>query len=233
VIAAVAVVVAVAALVVPRLSGGDEGDRAPMARATATTTKEIDPRYGDLGALERRTPNDPLAKGDKDAPVVMIVYADFQCPYCGKYARTTERQLVEKYVDTGVLRIEWRDFPYLGKESVAAAHAARAAAQQHKFWSYHDALYAHQYPTNSGKLSKAHLVDVARRIGLDVDRFTRDMDSALVAKLVQHDYDEGLSVGLNATPSFLVNGTPIVGAMPLSDFEKTIERARRKAEADG
>ncbi len=230
VVAAVAVVVAVAALVVPRLTGGGDTDGAPTARATATTTREVDPRYGDLAALERRKADDPMAKGAKDAPVVMISFADFQCPYCGKYARTTERRLIEKYVDTGVLRIEWRDFPYLGKESVRAAHAARAAARQHKFWTYHDALYAHQFPPNSGKLTEEHLVEVARSVGLDVERFRKDMDSALVDKLVQRDYNEGLSIGLSGTPSFLVNGTPIVGAMPLAEFQKTIERARRRAE---
>ncbi len=130
-----------------------------------------------------------------------------------------------------MLRIEWRDFPYLGKESVTAAHAARAAAAQDKFWQFHDALYAEQFPPNSGKLTQEYLTGVADRTGLDVERFAHDMSSATTAKLVQHDFNEGLSVGLTGTPSFLVNGVPIIGALPLADFEATIERAMRAAEA--
>ena len=68
-----------------------------------------------------------MALGDVDAPVVMISYSEFQCPFCGKYARDTEPILVEKYVDSGVLRIEWRDFPYLGPESTTAAQAGRGS----------------------------------------------------------------------------------------------------------
>ena len=227
-VAAVAALVALAAILVPRVSGrADQGSGSnPPAPAQVRT---VNPEYGDLAAFERREPGDPTALGRPDAPVVMIAYSDFQCPYCGKFARSTERDLIEKYVDPGVLRIEWRDFPYLGKESVTAAHAARAAAAQGKFWEFHDALYAEQFAPNSGKLTESYLTGLARTSGLDVARFTRDMGSATTAKLVQHDFDEGLSAGLTGTPSFLVNGVPIIGAMPLSDFERTIERARKDA----
>ncbi len=227
VVAAVAALVALAAVVVPRISGeATEG-----SDAAATSERQVDPAYGDLAAFERRTPNDPTALGDPDAPVVMIAYSDFQCPYCGKFARETEKTLIKKYVETGVLRIEWRDFPYLGDESVLAAHAARAAADQGKFWEYHDALYAKQSPPNSGQLTKSHLTDLARRTGLDVERFVADLDSDLTRKLVRRDFDEALSIGLSGTPSFLVNGTPIIGAMPLADFEASIERAEQAADA--
>ena len=228
IVAAVAALVALAAVVVPRVSG----DAAETSdQGAATTEKKVNPDYGDLAAFERRTPQDPTALGEVDAPVVMIAYSDFQCPYCGKFARETEQTLIKKYVDTGVLRIEWRDFPYLGDESVLAAHAARAAAAQGKFWEYHDAIYAKQSPPNSGQITKDHLIGLADKLGLDVDKFTADLGSPLSDKLVRHDFDEALSIGLSGTPSFLINGTPIIGAMPLADFEASIERAQQAAEA--
>ncbi len=182
-------------------------------------------RYGDLAGLARRTAGDPTARGARDAPVVLVAYSDFQCPFCGRFARDTEPALVREYVDTGVLRIEWRDFPYLGKESVRAARAARAAAQQGKFWPYHDELYAHQAAPNSGSLTEAYLTGLADRLGLDTGRFRRDLHGPLVAKLVQHDFDEGMTAGVTGTPAFLVNGRPIMGAQPLHVFEKAIDRA--------
>ena len=228
-VAAVAILVAVVALVAPRLSGGDPAAKDGAKTKDPAAVKTINPEYGDTRALERRKTGDPTALGKTDAPVVMIAYSDFQCPYCGKFARSTEKQLIDKYVKTGVLRIEWRDFPYLGAESVKAAHAARAAATQGKFWAFHDALYAHQAPPNSGAITTAHLTEIADQVGLERAKFTRDMDSALTKKLTQHDFDEGMSFGVTGTPSFLVNGVPIIGAMPLADFERTIERARDEA----
>src|SRR5699024_10940926 len=96
----------------------------------------------------RREAGDPLAMGDVDAPVVLIEYSDFQCPFCGKFARDIAPEIVDKYVEEGIVRIEWRDFPYLGDDSWKGAKAGRAAAAQDKFWQFHDALYADQPKTN-------------------------------------------------------------------------------------
>ena len=234
IVAAVAALVAVVAVVLPLARDGSGKHQAPAASAQAAS-KQAPARsdqYGALASLARRKPGDPTALGKVDAPVVMVAFSDFQCPFCGKFARDTEPVLVRKYVDKGVLRIEWRDFPYLGPESKLAARAARAAALQHRFWQFHDALYARQLPPNSGKLTSAYLRSVATRIGLDVGRFTKDMNGPLVAKLVQHDFNEGLSIGVSGTPAFLVNGRPVMGAMPLAYFERVIEQARR-ATANG
>jgi len=129
-----------------------------------------------------------MAMGKVDAPVVMVAYSDFQCPFCGKFARDTEPALVRQFVDTGTLRIEWRDFPYLGRESTTAARAGRAAAAQGRFWAFHDALYANKTPVNSGKLTPAYLTGVAKNLDLDVDRFRADMTSAESEAAVQKDF---------------------------------------------
>ena len=175
------------------------------------------------------SPTDAMALGDPDAPVVMVSYSEFQCPFCGRYARETEPELVDRFVDTGVLRIEWRDFPYLGEESVVAAMAARAAAEQGEFWSFHDRLFADQPPPNSGRLTTTFLEGIAAELGLDVEQFRRDMNAAETMSAIDADFDEALSVGVNGTPAFMINGEPVFGAQPTSVFVDVIERAAAAA----
>ena len=137
-----------------------------------------------------------------------------------------EPKLYEKYVDDGTLRIEWRDFPYQGGESVNAAVAARAAQAQGKFWEYHDLLYESQ----SSGFSDENLRALAERAELDMGRFERDYENGSYAKLVQKDFQEGQRIGVNGTPTFLINDQVVVGLQPIGVFEKVIEDARREAE---
>lgn len=181
----------------------------------------------------RRDADDPMALGEPDAPVVMVAYSEFQCPFCGKFARDTEPTLVEKYVADGTLRIEWRDFPYLGAESTVAARGGRAAAAQDRFWEFEEAMYADQLPPNSGNLDEDYLVSVAEDIGLDVDRFRDDLASSELDAAVQQDFAEGQAIGVTGTPAFVINGVPVIGAQPTEVFERTIEKAAGEAEKDG
>lgn len=139
-------------------------------------------------------------------------------------------ELVNKYVENGTLRIEWRDFPYQGQESVNAALAARAAQEQGKFWEYHDILYENQKPANSGGFSSEKLMQFAREAGLDVERFEEDLESARYGAEVQQDFTEGQQRGVSGTPAFFINGQTLVGLQSRETFEKAIERAKQKAE---
>lgn len=168
-------------------------------------------------------------QGEADAPVVMIAYSDFQCPFCGKFARDTEPVLVQKYVEDGTLRIEWRDFPYLGPESTLAARGGRAAAAQDRFWEFEEAMYADQLPPNSGRLDEDYLASVAKGVGLDVDRFRDDLASSESERAVQEDFTEGQSIGVTGTPTFVINGVPTIGAQPFQVFEQAIEEAAQEA----
>lgn len=176
-----------------------------------------------FASLARRTPGDPLALGAPDAPVVVIEYADFQCPFCGKHARETTPRLIRDYVDQGLVRIEWRDLPYLGEESRAAATAARAAAAQGRFWEFHDALYASQRRVNSGALNDAALRDIATRIGLDLTRFDADRASPGIREAIDRDQREATSMGLTGTPAFSIGDTLIIGAQPYEAFKQAID----------
>ncbi len=141
-----------------------------------------------------------------------------------------EPKLIEEYVEEGTLRIEWRDFPYQGRESVSAALAARAAQAQGKFWEYHDVLYDNQSSGNSGGYSEENLVALAEEVGLDTRRFEEDLLSARYEGVVQADFREGQSLGISGTPTFIINGQVLVGLQPLRVFERVIEDARREAE---
>ena len=136
---------------------------------------------------------------------------------------------MEKYVEDGTLRLEWRDFPYLGQESADAAVAARAAGEQGKFWEYHDLLYERQGAVPGG-FSEENLVRFARELGLDAARFEADAQSEKLAALVQEDFVGGQNEGIQGTPSFVVNGRVLVGAQPLEAYEQVIEEAAREAE---
>ena len=124
-----------------------------------------------------------LTLGRPNAPVTIVEFGDYQCTNCGAFARDTQPALIRQYVDTGVVRLVWRDFPWVDAQSVAAAVTARAAGMQGKFWPYHDYLFAHQSPDeHSGLVTGAYLRSVARRLGLNMTLFGRDVaDPALAA----------------------------------------------------
>ena len=122
--------------------------------------------------------------------------------------------------------MEWRDFPYLGRESVSAALAARAAQEQGRFWEYHDLLYENQ----SGGFSDERLVELAREAHLDVERFKADLASDRYEEVVARDFREGQRAGISGTPTFVINGKVLAGMQPVGVFEDAIERAKREAE---
>ena len=136
-----------------------------------------------------------------------------------------EPKLYKEYVKDGTLRIEWRDFPYRGQESVNAAVAARAAQAQGRFWEYHDLLYDSQF---SG-FSDENLTELAGEAGLDAQRFERDYRIGRYERLVRTDFQKGLDLGVNGTPTFFINGKMLVGLQPVGVFENAIEDARREA----
>ena len=133
-------------------------------------------------------------------------------------------------MENGALRIEWRDFAYLGQESVKAAQAARAAQEQGRFWEYHDALYENQGSINGGTFSDEKLIDLARELGLDVESFETGLASGRYETVVQRDLQEAREAGIQGTPSFSINGQRLAGPIPLEDFERVIDEELRKAE---
>jgi protein-disulfide isomerase len=169
-----------------------------------------------------------LTLGRPNAPVTIVEFGDYQCTNCGAFARDTEPALIRRYVNTGVVRVVWRDFPWVDAQSVRAAVAARAAGMQGKFWAYHNFLFAHQFPDeHSGLVTDAYLRSVARRLGLNMTRFNRDFTSPALTTAVRADQAFGQQLGVPGTPAFLIGGRPFFGAQPLQAFAAVITRARR------
>ncbi|MFF1462160.1 DsbA family protein [Streptomyces sp. NPDC058330] len=196
--------------------------------AVGTAAEEDAGAHPELAELARRDAADKLAQGRTDAPVVLIEYADFKCGYCGKFARDTEPELVEKYVQDGTLRIEWRNFPIFGKESEAAARASWAAGQQGRFWEFHRAAYADGAKEKG--FGEDRLRALAHEAGVeDLDRFARDTESTAATDAVARDQEQAYGIGATSTPSFLINGRPVAGAQPLSVFTRAIEAAAADA----
>ncbi len=230
--ALVAALVVAVMLVATLTRGGDAGPAEETAGAGDAEEIEAPstptPTAGATWAGPTPPPADrALFAGRDDAPVTLVEFGDFQCPKCGTFARTTKPELMRRYVDTGVVRLVWRDYPTFGEESRRAAVAARAAARQGRFWPFHDALYARQpRRMNSGAINDGMLRDVARAVGLDVARFDADRRDPAVRGAVDADLTFGARLGVPGTPAFLVNGTPFFGAQPIEEFAKAIERAR-------
>lgn len=227
---AVLVAAAATAAFALTLGGEDGGDTSTRGPAAVVETAEPTPADERLLALARRDASDTLAVGRADAPVVMIEYSDFQCPFCGQFARETKPELMRSYVDKGILRIEWRNFPLFGEESEQAALAGWAAGRQKKFWEFHDVAYAEKRERNTGEFSDDRLVAMARTAGVpDIARFKADLTSEKAHGALGRDREEGYALGVTSTPAFLVNGTPILGAQPAETFHDAIKAAAKAA----
>lgn len=157
--------------------------------------------------------------GDPDAPVTIIELSDFNCPYCKRHNTTTTPQIQSEFVAAGLVRIGFLHMAFLAPDSALAAQAAECAADQDKFWEMHEQLFA---ASGSGFTSDS-LTQLAAGLDLDTDEFTECLDSGKYADVVQADLDFARSVGAQSTPSFLINGRPLVGAQDYTVFAQYIE----------
>ncbi|UNK69449.1 thioredoxin domain-containing protein [Microbacterium sp. H1-D42] len=217
--AALIAVVLIASLTRP---GQGEPSAAPPAAGEQTPTAE-ESEAPQLPDLSRRVDGDIAAIGDVDAPVVLIEYADYRCPYCGVFAMETLPQIVSEYVDAGQLRVEWRDIPIFGEDSMNAAVAARAAGQQGLFWEYQHAVYAFQGDGRKD-LPREQLLAFAVEIGVpDQAAFAAALDDPTLQQAVAVDAQEAQSLGVQSTPTFLIGQTPVMGAQPIDSFRQVID----------
>ncbi len=167
---------------------------------------------------------DGTTMGDPNAPVMMVEYSDYQCSYCRRFSEETEPILVEQYVVNGQLYIVYKNFA-LYDSSVPFAESALCAADQNKFWEYHDVLFANQGTTDPNKYSNRRLEAYAEVVGLDMDRFKQCLSERHHREEVRQIMAEAESNGIDSTPSFLINGELVLGAQALEDFQQKIEAA--------
>ena len=173
--------------------------------------------------------DDPF-KGKTDAPVTIIEFSDYQCPFCGRFVKNTFPEIKEKYIDTGKVKYVFRDYPLdFHKQAPKASEAANCAGDKGKYWEMHDKLF-----DNQNALTLENLRQYAKDIGLDADSFNTCIDSGKHAAEITNDLEDGKKAMVSGTPSFIIGktqsgkkeivGKKIVGARPFSSFEQVIEQ---------
>jgi protein-disulfide isomerase len=168
---------------------------------------------------------DGFVLGRADAPVTIDLYEDFQCPACEAWGRNVFPSLAANELAAGTVRIVFRDMAFLGPESTAAGRAAHAAAQQGRFWDMWATLYANQGRENSGAFSRARLIAMADRLGLDVARFEADLDSTAAQAAVDRSRADASRAGVTSTPTLIIEGRAFVGVEPYPDIAAAIAAA--------
>ena len=163
-------------------------------------------------------------EGNKDAPVTIVEFSDYECPFCEKFYRETLEQIRLKYIETGKVKLVYRDFP-LGfhPQAQKAAEAAECAGEQDQYYQMHDLLFERGVVGGSSTFK-----EYAQDIGLDTAKFAACLDSGQMAQEVKKDASAGQQLGVSGTPSFFVNGKQLVGAQPFSVFQQAIEAELNK-----
>ncbi len=166
--------------------------------------------------------------GDPNAPVHMIEYGDYQCPYCLKFWSETEPRLIEEYVNTGKVYFEYRSVgEFLGAESAWAAEGAYCAGDQEKFWEFHDTLFTNWTGENVGDFTREKLIQYAEAIMLDMETFETCLSAGKHKGTVEQDAAQAEADGVHSTPTFIINGTKVEGAQPFRVFKHILEEILR------
>lgn len=170
--------------------------------------------------------DDPFM-GDKNAPVTIVEFSDYECPFCKRFYDNTLPQLKEKYIDTGKVKFVYRDFPlnfHKGARPAAiAAECAREQGGDETYFKFHDLIFE-----NQGSLNNDTLKQHADTLGLNTSEFNDCFDSQKYADEVDKDFADGKMAGVTGTPGFLINGQLVSGAQPFSVFEAIIENALKQ-----
>jgi len=164
-------------------------------------------------------------KGNKDAPITIIEFSDFQCPFCERFYSDTLPQIIKNYVDTGKAKFVYKHFPLVSIHSSAqkAAEASECAGEQGKFWEYHNTLFENQQSLDVASLKK-----YAVQLGLNSNKFNDCLDSGKYESKVNDDLKEGSAAGVTGTPAFFINGQKLVGAQPYESFKPVIDSELQK-----
>ena len=187
------------------------GGNAPSGN---TQTGSIDPSQIDIEG-------EPT-KGNPDATVTIVEFSDYECPFCGRFYSQSYGQLVEEYIDTGKVKLVFKDFPLgfhqLAKPSSIAANCVLNQLGDEKYFEYHNTLFENQQTLSVDNLNKW-----AEELGVDTTEFETCINDPKVAQEVDEDLIEGTQLGVEGTPSFFINGNLIVGAQPYSVIKAAIE----------
>lgn len=196
-------------------------------QAVSTQVATLQPTVTPIPPTPTRVPNadaadDDAFHGPDDAPVVIVEFSDFQCPYCGRFYQETLPQILEKYPDE--IKFVYRDFVIFGEDSARAAMATECAEEQDKFWEMHDAIFDSRQASDAPPLSQETLVGYAEALEMNTTAFDECLTSERYLDEVTNDYQAAVGYGFGGTPGFLINGKPVSGAQPFQVFDQVIQQ---------
>ena len=187
---------------------------------------------GDIPAGQKEVSEDDDAfLGDENAPVAVIEFSDFQCPFCRSFWRDTLPGIKSQYIDSGKVKFVYRDFPLdFHPGAMPAAQAAECARDQEKFWEMHDKIFSEQDKQGGGTVQfvAEDIKKWASEIGLNTGEFNSCLDSGKYAEEIGNDIKDGQAAGVSGTPGFFINGRLVVGAQPFSAFKAIIDEELAK-----
>lgn len=166
--------------------------------------------------------------GNPNAPVILVEFGDYQCHFCNVFFHSTEEDILNNYVETGKVRMIFKDYNIIGPDSVTASHGAHCANDQGLFWEYHDILYSNWTGENNGWASSENLAKFAQEVGLNIDDWSECMTKGVHSQTILASNNDARSLELTGTPAFFIIGpddkvTRIFGAQPYEVFENIFE----------
>lgn len=166
--------------------------------------------------------------GDPNAPITLVEFGDYQCHYCNVFFQSIEKDILKNYVDTGKVKIIFKDYNIIGEDSVIASQGAHCANDQGLFWEYHDILYSNWTGENNGWASPENLAIFAQQIGLNMNKWSECMKKGSHSQIILKSNDDAMALELTGTPAFfIINSegkvTKLFGAQPFEVFKKIFD----------
>jgi protein-disulfide isomerase len=220
-----------------RMGGKTKEQMEPQIKATLKSQKSAGIQRTFISSLRKKygaqvmiepprvavSADDDASRGPKDAPITIVEFSDYQCPYCAR-GEDSITKVLQKYGDK--VRVVYRDYPLsFHKNAEISAIGSECAEEQGKFWEMHGAMFANQQ-----KLSAPDLIETAAGLGLNKEEFKACLDSGKYVAEVKKDFQEGASYGVTGTPAFFINGVMLSGAQPAEAFYKVIDRELERLE---
>ena len=178
--------------------------------------------------METFVENGSTVYGDPNAPITLVEFGDYQCHYCNVFFETIEGDIITNYVETGKVKIIFKDYNIIGSDSVNASHGAHCAKDQGMFWEYHDILYSNWTGENNGWVSPENLILFAEKINLDMDKWVKCMNEKPHSKTILTSNEDAKKLQLTGTPAFFVISSDgqvskLFGAQPFEVFERVFD----------
>ena len=223
---AIGAIIASITIVVVILGINDSWDKQELLIEPAPEIDQIEPTKITMDTFVL---NGSPILGDPNAPITLVEFGDYQCHYCNVFFQSIEEDIIKNYVETGKVKMIFKDYNIIGPDSINASHGAHCANEQELFWEYHDILYSNWTGENNGWASSSNLRIFADEINVNVDKWTECMNEKTHSKRIIDSNNDAKSLQLTGTPAFFIinsNGevSKLFGAQPFEIFEKVFDK---------